>query len=131
MKKRITGKYIPGKYIWHEKVVYRTRNNKSVWDLVKNFINYRANAGEKFTRKDMLKYIYHDPNVCQYMRTHNNTADNYRLLLTKVNIVKTTDARGIYTKLRNVPNRLTTTRLRKIAADKSWKSWFVPFDEKI
>jgi ATP adenylyltransferase/5',5'''-P-1,P-4-tetraphosphate phosphorylase II len=114
-----------------KRVVVESRNKRPIWDLVKGFINYRVEIGEKFTRKDMLEYIYPNPDVFYYMRSHNNTADNYRLLLNKVEVVKTTDTLGVYIKLRDVPNRLTTTRLRKIAADKSWKSWFVPFDERL
>lgn len=133
MKKRTTGKYIPFEkpLIWQKKIVYKSRNDKPIWLLVKNFINYRAKTGEKFTRAEMFKYIYPDPKVHNYMVSHNNTVDNYRLLLNKVTILKNTDKRGIYIKLRNIPNRLSTTRLRKIAEDKSWTSWFVPFDEKI
>jgi len=135
MNKRTHGKYIPFETLIvprkRKRVIIESRNNKPIWDLMKEFINKHARIREKFTRRNMLTYIYPDPNVCDYMRSHNNTADNYRLLLNKVEIVKNTDKLGVYIKLRDVPNKLTTTRLRKIAADKSWKSWFIPFEEKI
>ncbi len=134
MNRRTHGSYIPFDSIItrrQKKVIIKTRKEKPIWDLMKYFINYRAEIGEKFTRKDMLEYIYPDPNVCYYMRRNGNTLDSYRCLLAKVKIIKNTDDLGIYTKLRDIPNRLTTTRLKKIAEDRSWKSWFVPFDEKI
>ena len=133
MNKRTYGSYIPFETLIkpRKRVIIESRNKRPIWDLVKGFINYRVKIGEKFTRKDMLEYVYPNPDVCHYMRSHNNTADNYRLLFSKVKVVKNTDTLGVYIKLRDVPNKLTTTRLRKIAADKSWKSWFVPFDERL
>ena len=133
MNKRTHGQYIPFEkpLIWDKKIVIETRKKKPIWNLMKCFINYRANIGEKFTREAMLKYIYPDPNVCYYMRKNGNTVDSYRLLLSKVEIVKNTDELGVYIKLRDIPNRLTTTRLKKIAGDKSWKSWFIPVDERM
>lgn len=133
MNKRTHGQYIPFEtpYTRQKRVIIETRDKKPIWILIKNFINYRVKVGEEFTRSNMLKYIYPDPDVRWYMRKKNNAADSYRLLLNKVEIVKKTDNLGVYIKLRDIPNRLTLTRLRKIAADKSWKSWFVPFDERL
>jgi len=133
MNKRTHGQYVPfdKPIMWEKKITIKTRNNKSVWILMKEFINKHARIGENFTRRNMLTYIYPDPNVCHYMRSNNNTPDSYRLLLNKVEIVKNTDQLGVYVKLRHIPGDLTITRLQKIAADKSWKSWFIPLDEKI
>jgi hypothetical protein len=133
MNERMHGSYIPFRDVItkQKRIIIKSRRNKPIWVLMKEFINNRTNIGEKFTRKDMLKYIYPDPNICHYMQSHPNTPDSYRLLLTKVEIVKNTDRLGVYIKLRDIPNRLTTTRLKKITADKSWKSWFIPVDERL
>lgn len=133
MNKRTHGQYIPFEkpLIWDKKIVIKTRNNKSVWVLMREFINKRVMIGENFTRRNMITYIYPDPNVCHYMRSNNNTPDSYRLLLNKVGIVKNTDKLGVYIKLRDIPDKLTTTKLQEIATDKSWKSWFIPVDERL
>ncbi len=133
MNKRTHGQYIPHEEAlkWQKRVIIKTRTNKSVWYLVKRFINKRVEIEEKFTRKDMLTYIYPDPDVYHYMRSNNNTPDSYRHLLTQVKIVKTTDKPGVYIKLRDIPDKLTTPKLQEIAHDKSWKSWFIPLDERL
>ena len=107
-----------------------SKDNKPLWELMKEYINDHIKIGNKFTRKDMLNYIY--PNIgSDDMCYIKNTPDNYRCLLTNVEILKATNEPGIYIKLQNIPDNLTTSKLKKIVADKSWRKWFIPINERI
>ena len=116
------------KYLTIEEVT-STRNHKSIWGLMKNYINKQVKIGNTLTRKNLLNYIY--PNCANIIGYSESSVDAYRWLLVKVKILKVTNKRGTFLKLRNVPNKLTLTKLRKVAADKSWREWFIPLDEKI
>jgi len=107
-----------------------SKDNKPLWELMKEYINDHIKIGNKFTRKDMLNYMY--PNIGRDDMCYiTNTPDTYRWLLVKVKILKVANKPGIYIKLQNIPDKLTTTELKKIASDKSWREWFIPLDEKI
>lgn len=107
------------------RVEVRTKNNGSIWDLTKKYINKLENE-ETFTRLDLLNYVY-----CGYgenIRKFETSVDHYRNQLTHVKVLKVV-GRGIYKKLRNVPIKLTTTQLRKISNQNNWESWFIPLEE--
>ncbi len=119
------------KYVVSQSPLWKTiksRYNKSLWELMKNYIN-NIKIGNKFTRKDMLTYIYPSINDDD-IRHIENTPDQYRSLLTNVEILKATDKPGIYIKLQNIPDNLTTSKLKKIVGDKSWRKWFIPIEER-
>ena len=132
MKSRKTNQYISVKTDWgYERVKYRTRDDRPIWELMKEFINERVQTGKLFKRKNMLEYMY--PGLGHEMCSLENTADHYRCLLgnDNVRILQATDTLGVYKKLRDIPDGFTTTRLKEIARDKSWRQWFIPIEEKV
>lgn len=131
MKKRPRGQYISifrdGRY---RKSNFDKRDDRSVWEIFQEFINEEISIGENFSRHKMLNYIY--PALGIEIEYYTElTPDHYRLFLTKehVGVLKQVK-NGLYKKLRNIPKGLTTTRLTKIARDKTWKRWFIPFDDR-
>jgi len=132
MLERKNRKYISVKtndrYIKKE---YKIRENKNIWLLMKEFINIHVQTGELFTRATMLEYIY--PDIANSIKNIINTADTYRCLLCNENIpiLEATKKLGTYKKLQDIPMNLTTTKLKEIVTEKSWKSWFVPFENKL
>lgn len=120
-RKRYIGVFTDGKYVRKE---IKKRSNKSMWILLKDFINSEVENNQAFTRLEMLEYIY--PKFGEYLLAYDNSVDIYRSLLMNKNIkiLEPTTKRGVYIKRRNIPDKLTTTQLTKIAHDGSWKSWF-------
>jgi len=106
-----TGKLVP----------VTTKDNRSIWDLLKEFINSMSD-NDIFTRRDMLHYIYGIDS------THRGTVDTYRNLLTKIGILEMTLKPGRYKRIRNIPNELTTKLLQEMTNQNSWKSWFISLD---
>lgn len=108
----------------------RTRNGESIWDNLKKFINDHIDSQKKFTRKDMFNYVY--PEIAENFHWGKvYTLDTYRAYLSKVKILDFSEKSGIYIKLRDIPDDLKLNKLKQIANDKSWKSWFIPLDEKL
>lgn len=60
----------------------------------------------------------------------NNTIDAYIQTLCNLNVLKKVKP-GKYQIIRHVPKKLTLSNARKIAYDKSWKSWFIPLEERL
>lgn len=99
------------------------RDDRSLWVLIKEYINERKN-GSIITRDGLIKYLY--PSCGKNMRSFTNTIDSYKVLLIHENIgvLEKTSIRGQYKKVRDIPDILSLTLLKKIYSDKSWKSWF-------
>ncbi len=131
MKKRPQGQYISifrdGRY---NKSNLQKRDDRSIWEIFQEFVNEKINVDGNFSRREMLEYVYPTlgMDVERYM---NLSPDHYRSCLTKdhIMILKLVET-GLYKKLQNIPKGLTTTRLIKIARDKTWKRWFIPFDDR-
>jgi len=104
--------------------------NKTLWEITKNFVNDEVEVGEIFSRKCLFCYAYPETHA-QKNKGQVHTIDGYRALLSKVEIITATEKPGMYKKLREVPAELSLGMVRKIASDHSWKSWFIPMEERI
>jgi len=104
--------------------------DKTLWQITKDFITNEVEVGEIFSRKSMFCYAYPETHA-QKNKGKIHTIDNYRALLTKVEIITATRKPGMYKKLREIPTDLSLGRVRKIASDHSWKRWFIPMEERI
>ncbi len=130
MKKRPTGQYIS---IYRDGIYHKSklqkRDDRSMWEIFQEFINEKINVDENFSRREMLEYVYPTlgRSVERYMEL---SPDHYRSWLTKdhIGILKLVET-GLYKKLRNIPKGITTTRLKNIARDRTWRTWFIPFDD--
>lgn len=100
------------------------RDKRTFWELMKEFINVKIKTGSIFTRSTMISYMY--PNIGKLMQHHTNVVDSYKALLIhpNVNIIEKTTIRGQYRKVRDIPNDISITTLKKIYSDNSWMNWF-------
>lgn len=103
----------------------RISTDVTIWDILKEFIN-SINVNETFTRPQMLEYLEKFN-----LSTHRHTPDCYRNDLCHCRFIMKTDKRGVYTKLRDIPEWLTISQARKLGYDKSWREWFIPEDKKL
>jgi len=119
MKKRTRQyrKYRPSKMLSDSLTI----DNKPIWELLKNYINNMP-TGNIFTRQEMLHVIYKRP-----WKLRENVADKYRCQLDHVEILKTIKP-GKYEKLKDIPDQLTTSKLKEVGNKNSWKSWFMSVD---
>jgi len=111
----------------------RTRDDRPIWNLLKEFINKKAN-NTTITRKELHRYVYSDPDIARYMLNNSITVDTYRINLTHIGILQKTHKRGKYTKKRNIPPKLSTTALKNLAStviSGTWKSWFISIPDEL
>ena len=105
-------------------------NNQSLWDLFKQYIN-NLYDGQKFTRGELIDYIYADR--IEYV-VHNTTAvDFYRYNCERICILRNLD-NDCYVKDFSIPGNLNLLILRKHSArykKDTWNDWFVPCDKRI
>lgn len=95
--------------------------DKTIWQALKDFIN-DLKIDEEFTRKKVIDYIYLSD--VYYSEV---TIDSYGNQLTYIGILKWSKS-GTYIKLKNIPEKLTTSKLSKLANKSSWQSWFTPIE---
>ena len=96
--------------------------NRPIWDLCKEYIN-GLKSNERFTRTDFLCNIYREKPYKE------NAADKYRRALTILGILEHVNT-GVYMKKHNIPKHATVTQLTNAAYDDSWKTWFIPLENK-
>lgn len=102
--------------------VLSTIDSKPIWDLLKEYVNSMP-MGCTLSRIDMIRSIYNINHVYVSL----GTLDKYLYELRAVNVLKRVKS-GKYQKLRDIPNHLTTSQLRKISNKRSWESWFMTID---
>jgi len=96
--------------------------HRPIWDLCKEFIN-GLKIGEKFTRSTLLHSVYARIPMGEI------AVDKYRRSLTILGILEHNE-RGVYIKKHNIPKHVTVTQLTKAAYDDSWKTWFIPLEDR-
>jgi hypothetical protein len=96
------------------------RPDKTIWQAMKDYIN-NLKKNEVFKRKDLLNDIYRNN-----MASYETSVDKYRVMLVRINILEHTD-RGLYKKVRQIPEKLNTQQLHEYAYKTSWRSWFTPY----
>lgn len=99
-----------------------TANNKSIWDLLKKYVN-NFPMNEILSRSKMISTIYRE--FHKYIPY--NTVDGYLYELRTVGVLKLMTP-GKYEKLRDIPINLTTSHLKKVSNKNSWESWFMSID---
>ncbi len=99
-----------------------TFNEKSIWELLKEYIN-KFPMGNVISRMDLISSIYYKYSSLQRY----NTVDSYIYNLRTVGVLETIKP-GKYKKLRNIPIKLTTSQLSRVAKKNSWESWFMTID---
>ncbi len=106
-------------------VEVKTHNDTPIWDLLKLFIN-SVKINKTFTRKDLLNSVYNVP-----MYSYQTTVDTYRNNLTNLGFLEIAGT-GIYKKLYNIPEEVTTSHIGKALKDRNtWKGWFIPLCERM
>lgn len=110
------------KYMDHP---YFLNPDKTIWDQTKEMINNKQ-KGDIISREEIIDLIY--------KRTYYgscNTISSYLNCLNKVGIIKHDSTPGVYIKMSDIPFTLTTSSLKEIAFDKSWKNWFIPLELRL
>lgn len=128
IKSRSTAKYIidfDGTYMI-KRVLILTRGNKTIWSLIKTYIN-RLDVNEEFTRKDLFNIVYHKK-CGKLLRRYESSLDQYRRSLTLVGCLEHVGY-AKYKKLKNIPKGLSTSKLKKHAYSNSWKQWFIQLED--
>lgn len=96
----------------------------SLWSMIRDTVN-SYEIGEEFTRKDIREKL-NNPETSSF--------DLYRLDLTHVGIL-TRIGTGLYKKNCNIPETLTTTKLRRLLIERrfrpSWKDWFMDLQDRL
>lgn len=100
----------------------------TLWALMKEFINSKED-GRYITRQELIEYILPERRKASAKQTY-STIDVYRSHLTNIKVLETVRP-GYYIKLRDIPEALSSSLLKKISLDKTWKQWFLPLDDKI
>lgn len=104
-------------------VTYKDKT-KSLWELFKSYINSLPD-GTEFTRKQMFNGVY-DKTTAKVLRGHENAIDHYRLHSCHVGYLDHI-GRAKYQKLHNLPQKLTSTMIKRFAFGYSpWEKWFIP-----
>jgi len=107
----------------------RTRNDRPIWELFKEYIN-SLEAGEEFKRKDLMYAVYIDE-AAKAMISRETTVDHYRLYASNVGFVDHV-SRGKYKKMHDFPEEMTSSILKKFAYnDVQWKDWFIPKNQRL
>ena len=109
----------------------KTRNNKPIWELMKQFINIKK-ENQQIRRIEFFKFIYQDDIIVKFMLNCKNSIDTYIGYLKAAKFL-TTVSRGIYIKTHNIklPKKLSVKMIREIAYGDQWKSWFIPLEDHI
>ena len=110
----------------YDHLVAKKHGGSSIWSIIREFVN-TININDTFTRKELLFYIYEENSV----DAHRHTPDCYRNDLCHCCFIEKTDKRGVYKKLRHIPENMTTSQVRTIGYDKTWTEWFVPLETKL
>lgn len=106
---------------WNSHVV-KTRHDKPIWLLLKEYIN-SLDIGTQFTRFEAKIKIYSTQSVAKAMISKIGTEDNYMNHLCKIGILKKIKP-GLCEKIQDVPQQLTVTKLKKLAYEQGWELWF-------
>lgn len=108
-------------YYRHYPMLQGDPETTTAWFLLKKYIN-KLTVDQEFTRQELRNYIYL-PNI------HiGSTLDTYIHALIIVNVVEKIKP-GLYKCLRGIPDKLTVTKLKKLAYSKSWETWFKTIDK--
>jgi hypothetical protein len=108
-------------------VPYETIDQKTVWELTKKYIN-NLKVNKQFGRSNLLRAVY-ELEVATAYGQRECAADSYRRALEKVGCIEFV-SRGIYKKIKPIPLNLTTNKLQEAAYDSSWRTWFIPLEER-
>lgn len=100
----------------------------TIWALMKEFVNSKED-GSFITRAELIEHILPERRKPSAKQTY-STIDVYRSHLTNIKVLETVTL-GYYMKLRDIPEDLSSSLLKKISLDKTWKKWFLPLDDKI
>jgi len=101
-----------------ERVEIWTHNNRSIWDLLKEF-NNSLDDETIFLRRDLLNAIY-TQKVAEAMLSIETTVDTYRNLLCHAGYMERI-GNGKYIKLHNIPIKATISNVKKHALKKDWE----------
>jgi len=125
-KQYLAIKGVSGKY---ERTEIHSKEDRSIWELFKEFFNTIEIGGE-FTRKEMFDACY-DKSVSDSMRgCKTATPDAYRCYLKKIGLVDLVKP-GRYKKLMNLPDLPIATIQKASKESNLWKEWFIPIHEKL
>lgn len=100
---------------------------ETLWNKYKIFIN-TLQPNQKFTRKFMFRRIY-GINDGSVLVARENSIDHYRRYSVLCGVI-THEGLGLYKKVSNIPKNLSLTEFTRVAYDDSWKTWFVPQEER-
>lgn len=100
----------------------------SLWSVMKEFINDKEDDSFIF-RKELMKYMLLYRRIPSAQQTF-RTIDVYRIHLINIKVLETVK-NGVYLKLRNIPEDLSSSLLKKISLDKTWTKWFLTLDDKV
>lgn len=91
----------------------------STWEYIKRKINQRP-VGKHVYRQFLIKHIKAKP----------ATIDSYVYTLILIGfLVKVSP--GKYQVMQHIPKKMSLTKARELAYDKSWKKWFIPLEERL
>jgi len=112
--------------IWSRKekrvIEITTLGNNPIWTLLKKYIN-SLEIGRKFRRKNLLRSVY-DMNVSEALNHSQTSIDTYRVYITRLGCIEHVK-RGVYKKIMDVPEQLTSSNAKKLAYEEKWKIWFM------
>lgn len=112
----------------YNRTKYETLDGRTIWELVREYI-HNIKVGQKFTRKELHEAVFSPEIANATMIKGMSSVDNYRALFKKCFIVEPTGTLGIYKKVRDFPEDVELKRIRRYASCKSFKKWFIPFEE--
>lgn len=89
--------------------------NAGLFDEMKSFVNTKK-SGEEFSRQEMLQHLIETGDVLVFPTTgaYTESMDNYRRQLTGAGFIEPTDKRGVYCKMKSIPKKTTSTKLRNL-----------------
>lgn len=91
----------------------------STWEYVKKKINQRP-VGKHVYRKFLINHIKAKP----------ATIDSYVYTLILIGFLVKVKP-GKYQVIQHIPKKMSLTKARELAYDKTWKKWFIPLEERI
>ena len=101
-------------------------NENPLWDKFKNYINC---SNKKFNLEDVEKEVYGFP-ISVFNCDWVGDCHCFLSWVEKLKLIKNI-SNGYYIKLKQIPIELTSIKAREISNDTSWKSWFIPLEERI
>lgn len=111
----------------YKRVQVRTIDGKTIWGLFKSFLN-NLKDGSEFTRREMLHAVYVEDAAKALTRVQ-TSLDQYRRFITILGFLGH-PKRATYTKLQDIPDFLTISTAKKVAYDRTWKSWFIKLEDR-